>query len=65
MYINNISLGITKFADYSQEEFRALLGYQKKYSVLDKKLVDIPPYKGGRKSVDWTGVYTTPIKGML
>lgn len=87
--------GITKFSDYSPEEFQALLGYKSVSTPinhyipteeviaaekLDAKLRTprrqatetvspitpteyIPPvYTGSATVVDWSGIYTTPVK---
>jgi len=53
--------GITKFSDFTEAEFRGLLGYRKP----DKrtgKIYPVPEYKGDSTYVDWTGTYTTAIK---
>lgn len=59
--------GVTIFADYSPEEFKGLLGYKKKTAAKDLpsdfSTTFLPPkYKGSLTAVDWTGVYTTPVK---
>ena len=54
--------GITRFADLSQEEFRAR--YLKTVIPKDfqkKNLVSLKPVEAGT-SADWTGTYTTPVK---
>jgi C1A family cysteine protease len=48
--------GITKFADWSQEEFEAILGYKAKGEVLESHNVPYTP-----KQSDWSK-HTTPIK---
>jgi len=53
--------GITKFADLTEEEFKGKLGYTAgaKENIT---YASIPPYTGSESLVDWTGVYTTPVK---
>lgn len=53
--------GITKFADWTDAEFQSLLGYRKSNQTT-VKYVPVAPYTGSATSVDWAGVYTTPIK---
>jgi C1A family cysteine protease len=55
--------GVTKFADMSEAEFKNLLGYKKPKGV-ESKAEKAQVYKNPRNSglVDWTGVYTTPVK---
>jgi len=55
--------GINQFSDLTHEEFKA------RYLTADIKLkssnapvADVPAYTGSQSSVDWTGVYTTPVK---
>ena len=57
--------GITKFADLSQDEFKAryltytpLTGAERSNATS----VQIPKYRGTDSLVDWSGVYTTPVK---
>ena len=50
------SHGITKFADWSEEEFNALLGYKARGQVLPEHDVPYTPKKS-----DWTK-HTTPVK---
>jgi C1A family cysteine protease len=59
--------GINKFSDLSQEEFRdRLLGSIPDRSAHAGKAVltdaDIEPYHGASSLVDWSGVFTTPVK---
>jgi hypothetical protein len=57
--------GISKFSDMSQDEFtKVFLNINpSKQPRLNVTVVDnIPPFKGAESSVDWTGVYTTPVK---
>ena len=62
--------GITKYADVSPDDFARLLGYRagpvavaaaadnSRSQVVDKIVT--------QTSIrDWTGIYTTPVKGML
>jgi len=53
--------GISKFSDLTETEFKSKLGYtmgQKNAT----KLAQVPAYTGTASLVDWTGVYTTPVK---
>jgi len=54
--------GVTRFADLSHEQFVSqYLGY----IPTDKsnaKVATVAPYKGTDSLVDWTGIYTTPVK---
>jgi len=53
--------GISKFADLTQTEFMSKLGYtagQKNVTTYG----EVPAYTGTASLVDWTGVYTTPVK---
>lgn len=57
--------GITRFSDMSQEEFKA--GYLTAKSSADSKsslksVVDYVEGVNGTSTVDWTGIYTTPVK---
>jgi hypothetical protein len=60
--------GVTKFADYTQEEFEAqFLGYNPNKKVAKKsnmKMKKTTPkkYTGSDTSVDWYMVYTTAVK---
>ena len=55
--------GITKFADMSQEEFEekflSTLGSKK---LLKTEKAPKTTYSGSESYVDWTGVFTTPVK---
>jgi len=53
--------GITKFADWTDEEFQARLSFSKPNSTATK-FATVPAYTGAEQTVDWAGVYTTPIK---
>ena len=56
--------GVTIFSDLSSDEFKAkYLGFRQsdhKRDESDKVTVD--PYTGQTTSVNWAGVYTTPVK---
>jgi len=53
--------GITKFADLSQEEFRArYLKTEAPADIPAHNLVSLPPMATAVQ--DWTGIYTTPVK---
>ena len=53
--------GINIFADWSHEEFAGkFFGYQKSDEV--RNVVAVPAYTGSQSVVDWTGVYTTPVR---
>merc|ERR1711939_948256 len=57
--------GITKFSDLSQQEFEAMyLGAmpELKKGVSAGNNVNHVEYTGSQSSVDWTGIYTTPVK---
>jgi C1A family cysteine protease len=57
--------GITKFSDLSQEEFEAMyLGAmpELKRGVSAGNNVNNVEYTGSQSSVDWSGIYTTPVK---
>lgn len=59
--------GITKFADLSQEEFKARFLQAKSSAASESSLRTIvdyvaPPSVNATGLVDWTGVYTTPVK---
>ena len=56
------SHGITRFADMTHDDFRSqYLGYVKG-SNANATVADVKPYKGTDSLVDWTDVYTTPVK---
>mmetsp|Transcript_12767 Transcript_12767/g.20804 ORF Transcript_12767/g.20804 Transcript_12767/m.20804 type:complete len:335 (-) Transcript_12767:469-1473(-) len=58
--------GVTKFADISQKEFEATFLTATPPSPLEAKpsqdVTHVPAYNGTASLVDWTGVYTTPVK---
>lgn len=54
--------GITMFADLVPSEFEAYLGYVATSSTVDIEYYDGEEYTGELTSVDWTDVYTTPVK---
>jgi len=55
--------GITKFADWTQEEFNGLLGAVEIPDEVDKIAMEPPsPPKVSLTVMDWTGIYTTPVK---
>ena len=53
--------GITRFSDMSQEEFVQKF-LASKVEPSGAEIVDVPPYKLGGSSKDWTGKLTTPVK---
>ena len=60
--------GITKFADYTQDEFtKMFMGYipadevTKKSRMTQQKAITVHPMSSTKSSVDWTGVYTTSV----
>jgi C1A family cysteine protease len=54
--------GINRFADLTHEEFSGrYLGYVKNENA-NATVADVKPYTGTDSLVDWTGVYTTPVK---
>ena len=56
------SHGITRFADLTHSEFAGkYLGYVKSENT-NATVADVKPYTGSESLVDWTGVYTTPVK---
>jgi len=59
--------GVTKFSDMSQEEFSKF--YLNAHAGMKKgngKVAEIEPLaEGVRGLVDWTGVYTTPVKNQM
>jgi cathepsin F len=59
--------GITKFADMTQEEFKK--GYLTARPELKKvnpnTVTDLAPPSATAGLVDWTGIYTTPIKDQV
>jgi len=52
--------GITKFSDLSEAEFKGKLGYT--MTTRNATFTAVPAYTGTASLVDWTGVYTTPVK---
>lgn len=54
--------GITMFADLVPSEFEQYLGYVQTTSSVDVEYYDGEDYTGELTSVDWTDVYTTPVK---
>ena len=54
--------GITKYADWTESEFKSLLGFQADSSVKEKfatvEKVDTP----SANFANWAGKYTTPVK---
>lgn len=55
--------GITKFADLTPEEFRTqFLGYRPSADKKADKVLDEVKYDGPATNVDWSGVFTTPVK---
>jgi C1A family cysteine protease len=54
---------INQFADLSQEEFASrYLQARPSMKTSSATVAEVPPYTGSSSSVDWTGVYTTPVK---
>ena len=60
--------GVTKFADYTQDEFtKMFMGYipadeaTKKTRMESQKAITVHPMSSTKSSVDWTGVYTTSV----
>lgn len=54
---------ITTFADMSQAEFASrYLQARPSMKTSSAPVAEVPPYTGSKTSVDWTGVYTTPVK---
>lgn len=56
--------GVTKFSDLTKEEFKAFLGSKKPAGHRSKAFTAAKPIKrdGDAGLVDWTGIYTTPVK---
>jgi len=56
--------GINKFSDMSQDEFRQKFLTGKRPASKEGRTfaTDIPTYNGASTLVDWTGIYTTPVK---
>eukprot|EP01034_Spumella_vulgaris_P024000 gene24000-30287_t len=56
--------GITRFADYSEEDFKKLLGYKAAKSTdVDKaKRLTSPMRPTATTTVDWSGTYTSDVK---
>jgi len=52
--------GITKFSDLTDAEFKSKLGYT--MTTKNATYASVPAYTGTASLVDWTGVYTTPVK---
>ena len=60
--------GVTKFADYTQDEFaKMFMGFvpadaeTKKTRMEKQKAITVHPTSSSKSSVDWTGVYTTSV----
>lgn len=60
--------GVTKFADYTMDEFsKMFMGNipadeaTKKSRMESQKAMTVHPMSGSKTSVDWTGVYTTSV----
>jgi len=60
--------GVTKFADYTQDEFaKMFMGFvpadaeTKKTRMEKQKAITVHPTSSSKTSVDWTGVYTTSV----
>ena len=60
------TFGINKFADLSEKEFSSyyLTATPPDFSHRNNSniLTHVPKYEGTQSLVDWTGVYTTPVK---
>jgi len=54
--------GITKFSDYTDDEFKGLLGSDPSLKKSEGTILTNHVYTGAATSVDWTGKYTTPVK---
>ena len=58
------TFGITAMSDYSPEELSSeVLTLSEDFDFGDEFSADkASPYQGSETSVDWTGIYTTPVK---
>lgn len=54
--------GISKFADISQDAFESTFLNASPSESEGEVLSSVLPYNGTATFVDWTGVYTTPVK---
>ena len=55
--------GVTRFSDMSKAEFKAFLGASKPAGYVSTAEKAAKPYKKAASGlVDWTGIYTTPVK---
>lgn len=54
--------GVSKFADIAQEEFESTFLNASPKQSEGNVVSSVPPYNGTSSFVDWTGVYTTPVK---
>jgi len=54
--------GITRFSDLTPEEFKARYLTYTKGEKTNVSSAKVAPYKGTEELVDWSGVYTTPVK---
>lgn len=58
--------GITKYADVSPDDFARLLGYRAGPVAADNGRSQVVNKMVMQSSIrDWTGIYTTPVKGLL
>ena len=56
--------GITAKSDYSPEELLSEVFTPSDVFKFgdDLRIAEVSPYQGSETSVDWTGIYTTPVK---
>jgi C1A family cysteine protease len=55
--------GITMFADMQDDDFTKYLGYDASDEASNAfKVTSVDAYTGSDTSVDWTNIYTTPVK---
>ncbi len=60
--------GITRFADLSDEEYKAILGYKTTVDPESEKMNKPPAvskHSSSVTSVNWAGVYTTDVKDQV
>lgn len=57
---------VTQFADLSEAEFASrYLQARPNMKTSSAPVAEVAPYTGSSSSVDWSGVYTTPVKNQV